>query len=61
MRGDTLTDVAIDLVGRKLCPDLPWSRRRRKVRFFFLSIGLALLVSGTFGWGLWLLNAKGRG
>jgi hypothetical protein len=51
---------AMNLIGKILFPKIQPSRRRRDVRFLFLSVLLGLMFCALFGAMLFILNKQGR-
>jgi len=50
----------MNLIGKILFSKLQPSRRRRDVRFLFLSLFLGLMFCAAFGCILFFLNKQGR-
>ena len=51
---------AMNLIGKMFFPKIQPSRRRRDVRFLFLSLLLGVMFCALFGAMLFILNKQGR-
>ena len=49
---------AVDMISKRLFPNIGRSRRRTHMRFLLLSLLLALLICGLLVSMLWLMNRR---